>query len=79
MCLFVRTERIGDWELHHHCVNKMLPHFRAAGHLAYAISAHLYIQQMAELNAKTTVESSLQDVYLPFAEVKNFSLVCGQI
>ena len=30
----------------------MLPYFHAAGHLAYAKSAHLYVQQMSELESK---------------------------
>ena len=32
----------------------MLPHLHAAGHLLYAKSAHLYVQQMSELSAKMT-------------------------
>ena len=46
--LFIRAERTGNWWLHVHSVKQMLPYFYAAGHLAYAKSAHLYIQQMME-------------------------------
>ena len=49
MRLFIRAERLGDWELHLYCIKEMLPYFHAAGHLAYAKSAQLYIQQMMEL------------------------------
>ena len=48
--LFIRAERTGNWWLHVHSVKQMLPYFHAAGHLAYAKSAHLYIQQMMELH-----------------------------
>ena len=50
MRLFIRAERIGDWCLHLNSVKQMLPYFHAAGHLAYATSAHLYVQQMMELH-----------------------------
>ena len=49
MRLFVRAERAGDWYLHLYAVKQMLPYLHAAGHLAYAKSAHLYVQQMEEL------------------------------
>ena len=48
--LFICAERTGNWWLHVHSVKQMLPYFHAAGHLAYAKSAHLYIQQMMELH-----------------------------
>ncbi|KAE8752846.1 hypothetical protein FOCC_FOCC000584, partial [Frankliniella occidentalis] len=44
--LLIRAERVGDWRLHLHAVKEMLPYFHAAGHLNYAKSAHLYLQQM---------------------------------
>ena len=49
MRLFIRVERMGDWELHLYCIKEMMPYFHAAGHLAYAKYAQLYIQQMMEL------------------------------
>ena len=54
--MFIRAERTGDWELHLHCIRQMLPHFHAAGHIAYAKSAHLYTQQMLELPHKMPAE-----------------------
>ena len=55
--MFIRAERTGDWELHLHC---MLPHFHAAGHIAYVKSAHLYTQQMLELPHKMPAEEYRQ-------------------
>ena len=52
MRLFVRAERTGDWELHLHSVKAMLPYLHAAGHLSYAKSAQLYVQQMDDLPHK---------------------------
>lgn len=56
MRMFIRAERTGDWELHLHCIRQMLPYFHAAGHLPYAKSAHLYVQQMEELTSKMPEE-----------------------
>ncbi|KAE8745769.1 hypothetical protein FOCC_FOCC007485 [Frankliniella occidentalis] len=49
---YVRAERVGDWELHLECVREMLPYFHAAGHIHYAKAAHLYVQQMEELQGR---------------------------
>ena len=46
MLNFIRAERTGNWKFHLHCVQEMIPHFHAAGHLPYAKSARLYLQQM---------------------------------
>ncbi|KAJ8874679.1 hypothetical protein PR048_025545 [Dryococelus australis] len=50
--LFIRAERSGDWELHLKCVWSMLPYLHAAGHIHYAKSPHLYVQQMEELPSR---------------------------
>lgn len=42
--LFIRAERMGDFELHLYCVKCMLPFFHSAGHLPYAKYAHYYVQ-----------------------------------
>ena len=55
MRLFVRSERTGDWHLHLYAVKQMLPYLHAAGHLHYAKSAHLYVQQMEELPAEIDI------------------------
>ena len=52
--LFIQAERICDWNLHLQCVRHMIPLFHAAGHLHYAKAAHLYLQEMVELEDKLT-------------------------
>ena len=47
---FIEAERLGNWELHLQSVEKMLPLFHAAGHFAYAKSAQIYLQDMANLD-----------------------------
>ena len=42
----VYAERTGDWALHLRSIEQMIPYFHAAGHLAYAKSARLYLEQM---------------------------------
>ena len=59
---FIKAERTGNWHLHLHCVQKMIPYFHAAGHLPYAKSARLYLQQM----------NSIADV-MPYEEYTLFS------
>ena len=46
LMLNFRAERAGNWKFHLHCVQEMIPHFHAAGHLPYAKSARLYLKQM---------------------------------
>ncbi|KAJ8881758.1 hypothetical protein PR048_018244 [Dryococelus australis] len=50
--LFIRAERSGDWELHLQCVRSMLQCLHAAGHIHYAKSSHLYVQQMEEFPSR---------------------------
>ena len=38
--MFNRAEWTDNWEPHLHCVRQMFPNFHAAGHIAYAKSAH---------------------------------------
>ena len=58
MCLYVRAERTGDWELHLYCVHQMLPHFHAAGHIHYAKCAQLYLQEMLQLKENQSPDES---------------------
>ena len=60
--LFIKAERTGNWELHLDAVRKMLPIFAAAGHILYAKSAYLYLQQMEGL------PKSHPEVYQKFSE-----------
>ena len=47
--LFIRAERCGDWQLHVHSVWLMIPYLHSAGHLHYARSAQVYLQEMLNL------------------------------
>jgi hypothetical protein len=47
--LFIRAERTGNWNMHLVSVGKMLNLFAATGHINYAKSSRLYLQQMLEL------------------------------
>lgn len=40
---------MGDWESHLNCIELMIPFFHAAGHLNYAKSTRLYLQDMKSL------------------------------
>lgn len=50
--MFIRAERSGDWNLHLVTIRKLIPFFHAAGHLNYAKSAQIYLQQMEDLHLK---------------------------
>ena len=52
MLHYIEAERLGNWELHLLCVQEFIPYFHAAGHLAYAKSCHLYLQDMHDLNQR---------------------------
>ena len=47
--LFIRAERCGDWQLHLYSVWLVIPYLHAAGHLHYARSAQVYLQEMLNL------------------------------
>ncbi|KAJ8685690.1 hypothetical protein QAD02_021483 [Eretmocerus hayati] len=59
---FVETERTGNWPLHLQTIEKMLPIFHAAGHFAYAKSAQIYLQDMANLELSMDPEEFQQFV-----------------
>ena len=44
--LFILAERTSDWELHLHAITEMLNLFASTGHINYAKSARLYVQEM---------------------------------
>jgi len=46
---FIYAERMGNWYLHLECVDKMIPFFHSTGHFQFAKSAHLYLQDMYQL------------------------------
>ena len=47
--LFIRAEHTGDWALHLFCVAKMIPVLHSGGHIAYAKSTRLYLDQMKDV------------------------------
>ena len=47
--LFIRAERLADWEMHLTGTHEMLNLFASTGHFHYAKSARFYLQQMLEL------------------------------
>ena len=49
---YTRAERLSIWSLHLSSVGDMLNLFAATGHIHYAKSARLYLQQMSELPIK---------------------------
>ena len=72
MLKFITAERTGNWQLHLHCVEEMIPHFHAAGHLQYVKSARLYLQQMNNIVLVMPPEQT-KDI-LPYAEPMIFGL-----
>lgn len=52
MLNFIIAERIGNWKLHIETTTDMLPYFHTTGHIPYAKSAHLYVQQMSQVQSK---------------------------
>ncbi|ELU12775.1 hypothetical protein CAPTEDRAFT_192603 [Capitella teleta] len=58
---FIYAERTGDWALHLNSIRQMIPYFHAAGHLAYAKSARIYLQQMQTLQS-TMNETEFSDM-----------------
>jgi hypothetical protein len=45
---FLTAERMGDWQAHLN-ITEMRPYFHASGHFPHAKSAHLYLQDMLQL------------------------------
>ena len=43
ICIFVKADRTGNFDLHSQSVWEMLPYFAASGHHLYARSAHIYL------------------------------------
>ncbi|XP_065664106.1 uncharacterized protein LOC136085968 [Hydra vulgaris] len=60
---FIRAERIGDWQGYLNSIKEILPYFYASGHFPYAKSAHLYQQDMLQLEKLMN-----QSVYQRFIE-----------
>jgi hypothetical protein len=65
---FIDSERRGDWDGHLVCVQQMIPFFHASGHFQYAKCAHLYVQDMIQL------EYNHPQAYKEFAEKAYFTI-----
>ena len=60
--MYLKAERLGDWQLHLKATADMLPFFAATGHNNYLKSSYLYLQQMHEL------PTTHPDVYHNFSQ-----------
>ena len=60
--LFITSERTGNWHLHLEAVYMMLNLFAATGHINYAKSARLYLQNMLDLL------TTHPEIYIAFTE-----------
>ncbi|KAF2894019.1 hypothetical protein ILUMI_12151 [Ignelater luminosus] len=49
---FIAADRMGDWNLHLHTIERMIPFFHSSGHFPYAKAAQMYLQHMQELPTK---------------------------
>ena len=58
--MFIKAERIGDWNSHLQAVHKMLPYFAAVGHNLYTKSTYIYLQKLQQLS------ESHPDIYTSF-------------
>ena len=47
--MFIRAERTGNWKLHLHASEQMLPYFAAAGHNKYVKSVIKYLHDVSNL------------------------------
>ena len=62
LCMFIKAERTGNFDLHLQSVLQMLPYFTSSGHHLYAKSAYIYLQTMQKL------ETSNKEVYQRFQQ-----------
>ncbi|KYN23238.1 hypothetical protein ALC57_04348 [Trachymyrmex cornetzi] len=49
---FIEAARCTDWDEYLNCITQMLPIFHAAGHNLYVKCAHLFVQQMLQLDVQ---------------------------
>ena len=63
--MFIRAERTGNWHLHLHATEQMLPFFAAAGHNKYVKAVTLYLQNVKNLCncLKTKYEKGLFTIW----------------
>jgi hypothetical protein len=63
MKIFIKAERMGDWQLYLYSLKKMLPFFAASGHSLYLKSVYCHLQQMDTLENDhlTSIKSFARD------------------
>ena len=49
---YIRAERTGNWSLHLHAIQEMLPYLAASCHNLYTKSAIVYLQQMFNIQTE---------------------------
>ena len=75
--LYVRAEREGDFLLHLHCVQEMMPIIFAAGHHFYAHWGSYYIESMKHLPPEI-LEKFLKGMHVP-RQKKGYGMESGVI
>ncbi|KAJ8867699.1 hypothetical protein PR048_031502 [Dryococelus australis] len=75
------AERTGDWNLNLFSVQRILAHLHAVGHIHYAKSAHLYLQNMSKLKTILSDQESERFVSGGLTQDRNMSrgVVAGWI
>ena len=48
LCMFIKTERTGNWRLHLQALSEVPPYLAASGHNLYAKSVRLYFMSILE-------------------------------
>ena len=61
VCRFLRSERLGNWDVHLSTLHEMLPYFAACGHNNYTKSIYIYLKKISEL---ADIDPSLQERYV---------------
>lgn len=72
---YIDAERSGDWNKHLRSVQQIIPFFHASGHLLYAKSCHLYLQDMFNLESsmkKEEFEKYVHEGYFTIRRTDSF-------
>lgn len=77
VCLYIRAERIGNWQLHIKATEDIIPLFAAMGHHKCAKTCRLYLQDC--YNMCQCLKKPVNDDYSLSEEVPYTGLVLGQI
>ena len=79
--MFIFAERTSDWELHLLAVTKMLNLLAATGHIHYAKSARLYVQEMRKLpqTHPWLYQQFMEEQHTVKRTEKNFNGLCKDL